>query len=472
MQNIIEQNKSPQTAAPALSSAKIHPAHPHPANHPANSNQSNHSKHDFLTRLPIYFKGTQKLPKTHPSRNRQNSRKTNPATPSPNFHPNHTHPPCLPPPPNGKNSSQTNPKNRNYFPSHILFFIGGNNSPVLPLQNPNYYPLANLPGRDSISVTVLSFSASLTRRAALLSSGLGLLSLRAAADPAPRNLKVAIFSKHLQFLQGVELARAAAEMGFDGIDLTVRSGGHVEPSRAAEDLPPLVALIRQHQLEVPMVTTDIVDADTPHARTVLQTMANLGIRYYRWGGFKYTADQPLAAQLDAFHKRSATLAALNAEYQVCAMYHTHSGIDLVGAPVWDMVEILKSLNPAAIGINYDIGHATVEGGLGGWKDSFRAAQPYLRGVAVKDFLWQKESADYQPAWVPLGEGMVRFPAFFLLLAQTQFDGPLQLHFEYPLFGADAGKRQLTADPSQVFSAMRRDLRQLHVFLKNAGLSHA
>ena len=304
-----------------------------------------------------------------------------------------------------------------------------------------------------------------TRRAALLSS-LGLFDLRS------RNLKVAIFSKHLQFLQGAELAHAAAEIGFDGIDITVRFGGHVEPARVAEDLPPLVAIIRRQGLAVPMVTTDIVDAASPHARNVLKTLADLDIRYYRWGGFKYTSGQPLAAQIAAFHKRSAELAALNAEYKVCAMYHTHSGVDLVGAPVWDIFEILKSLDPTVIGINYDIGHATVEGGLGGWIDSFRIAQPYIRGIAVKDFLWQKESTDYQPTWVPLGQGMVRFPTFFSLLAQTSFDGPLQLHFEYPLAGADAGKRQLTGDPAQVFSAMKRDLRQLRIYLKDAGLSHA
>jgi sugar phosphate isomerase/epimerase len=323
------------------------------------------------------------------------------------------------------------------------------------------------PRRDTISVTV-----PFTRRAAFLSTGLGLLPLHAVNGASPRNLKVAIFSKHLQFLQGAELARAAAEMGFDGIDLTVRSGGHIEPARVVEDLPPLVALLRQYQLAVPMVTTDIVDPDTPHARAVLKTIADLGIRYYRWGGFKYTANEPITTQIAAFHKRSAALAALNAEYQVCAMYHTHSGVDLVGAPVWDMVEILKSLDPNAVGINYDIGHATVEGGLGGWIDSFRIAQSYIRGIAVKDFLWQKDKTDYQPAWVPLGEGMVRFPAFFAMLAQTPFGGPLQLHFEYPLFGADAGKRQLTADPNQVLSAMRRDLRQLRVYLKTAGLSNA
>jgi sugar phosphate isomerase/epimerase len=308
-----------------------------------------------------------------------------------------------------------------------------------------------------------------TRRAVLLT---GVTFVRLTAALAKRNLKVAIFSKHLQFLESAELARAAAEIGFDGIDLTVRSGGHVDPARAAEDLPPLVSVIRQHDLDVPMVTTDIVDSTSPHAHTLIKTLAKLGIRYYRWGGFKYSGDQPLAGQFEDFRRRSAQLAALNAEYQVSAIYHTHSGVDLVGAPVWDIFEILKDLNPNAVAINYDVGHATVEGGLGGWIDSFRLAEPYIRGVALKDFVWQKGPREnWDPAWVPLGQGMVRFPRFFSLLANTAFNGPVQLHFEYPLGGAEAGKRQLTIDRQQVFSAMRRDLRQLRTYLNDAGLSH-
>jgi L-ribulose-5-phosphate 3-epimerase len=49
---------------------------------------------------------------------------------------------------------------------------------------------------------------------------------------------------------------------------------------------------------------------------------------------------------------------------------------------------------------------------------------------------------------------------------------VQLHFEYPLGGADAGKRQITIDREQVFSAMRRDLQQLRSYLSDAGLSNA
>ncbi len=309
-----------------------------------------------------------------------------------------------------------------------------------------------------------------TRRAALVT---GLALLRLAAGDTKRNLKVAIFSKHLQFLQGAELAHAAAEMGFNGIDITVRAGGHIDPAHVAEKLPPLVSLIRHNGLEVPMVTTDIVDSSSPHARNVLKTLNTLGIRYYRWGGFKYEDDQPFSRQIEGFRRRSAQLAALNAEYRVCAIYHTHSGVGLVGAPVWDIFQILNGLDPENVAINYDVGHATVEGGLGGWIDSFRLAEPYIRGVAFKDFFWQKDARKgWEPNWVPLGQGMVRFPTFCSMLARTPFEGPVQLHFEYSLGGADAGHRDITIPREQVFSAMRRDLRQLRTYLDASGLSHA
>jgi len=309
-----------------------------------------------------------------------------------------------------------------------------------------------------------------TRRTAVL-AGLT-VPLSRAASPE-RKLRIAIFSKHLQFLEGEELARAAATLGFNGIDLTVRKGGHIEPARAAEDLPPLAALIRAHGLDIPMVTTDIIDSASPHARTVLKTLAKLGIRYYRWGGFTYDAHEPISRQFSRFHERAAGLAALNAEYGVCAIYHTHSGVGLVGAPVWDIFEILKNLDSRAVAINYDIGHATIEGGLGGWIDSFRAAEGYIRGLAFKDFLWRKNAAGvWDAVWVPLGEGMVRFPTFCTMLQQSDFDGPVQLHFEYPLGGADAGKRTITVGRNEVFAAMRRDLSRLRGYLRSAGVACA
>lgn len=319
-------------------------------------------------------------------------------------------------------------------------------------------------------------STSFSRRSVLtagvvLASGSLAKSQPVANTSDPAKLKVAIFSKHLQFLQGAQLAEAAANIGFDGIDITVRKGGHVDPERVRHDLPPLVKLIRQHGLEVPMITTDIVDAETPYARDVMATMSELSIRHYRWGGFKYTDDHPIVAQLHDLRPKIAKLAQLNSEYGVGAMYHTHSGVDLVGASIWDLHELLDGLDPNSVGINYDVGHATIEGGVGGWINSFRISGDHLRGIAVKDFIWEKRSSgEWHPQWVPLGDGMVHLSKFFGMVAAANFHGPLQLHFEYPLGGAESGKRHIAISQNEVFHAMERDLRRLRGYLEESHLS--
>ena len=294
-------------------------------------------------------------------------------------------------------------------------------------------------------------------RRAVLAGAAALLARPAAAK---EKLKVSIFSKHLQFVQGAELAKAASDLGFDGVDITVRKGGHVEPQRVKQDLPGLVAILRKQGLEVPMVTTDIADADTPFAEDVIRTAAELGIRHYRSGGLKYTADQPLPAQLDAFRVRLEGLARLNAKYQSCAMYHTHSGVGLVGAPIWDLYVMMKDIDPKLVGINYDIGHATIEGGLGGWIASYRVAGPHVRGIAVKDYVWAKDARGrWREQWCPIGEGMVHFPEFFSMVAASGFNGPLQVHYEYELPKERAGE----------YAAMKRDLTTLRGYLEKAAL---
>ena len=60
---------------------------------------------------------------------------------------------------------------------------------------------------------------------------------------ADTRLKIHIFSKHLQFLNYEDMANAAAEMGFDGIDLTVRPNGHVLPEQV-EISPEITVRVR------------------------------------------------------------------------------------------------------------------------------------------------------------------------------------------------------------------------------------
>ncbi len=303
--------------------------------------------------------------------------------------------------------------------------------------------------------------------AALQVSGIG--GTAAAAVPARRN-PVCIFSKHLHFLNWEELAATAAEIGFDGVDLTVRAGGHVEPERVEKDLPAAAGIIRKAGLELPMVTAGIVDTHTPHLESMLQTFHALGIPKYRWGGFKWIDGQSLPKRMEELKLEWARLAEMNRKYNLCAIYHTHSGAE-VGASIWDLWYILKDLDGSSLGINYDSAHGTIEGGLGGWIASLRLASPMLKGIAVKDFSWAKNSRGvWAPAYCPLGEGMVDFKQFFALVRAADFAGPVQLHFEYPLGGADKGNKTITIPKSQVVDAMRKDLNKLRGWLRESGLS--
>lgn len=310
----------------------------------------------------------------------------------------------------------------------------------------------------------------MTRRDLLTSAALASASLLRAQSPS--KLKIAIFSKHLQFLQGAALAKAVNDLGAEAIDLTVREGGHVEPARVKQDLPPLVKLLREAGLETPMVTAGIIDATTPFAADILATLSELGIKYYRWGGFKWEKNKPIQQQINELRPRVAALAALNAKYQTTAMYHTHSGVGQVGASIWDLHEILQGQDPNLVSVNYDIGHATIEGGLGGWIESFRITGAHLKGIAVKDFIWEKNPKGvWHEAWQPIGTGMVKFPQFFDMVRAANFNGPLQLHFEYPLGGAEHGKvKDLTMSQADILAAMKRDTTAVRSLLVAAKLA--
>ena len=299
----------------------------------------------------------------------------------------------------------------------------------------------------------------------------GALAAGAAGASTASPLKLSVFSKHLQWAGWDEMAAVAKECGFDGVDLAVRKGGHVLPERVADDLPRAFEAVRKAGLEMPMITAGIVDAGSPHAEEILKAASALGIRNYRWGGFRYDDKKPIPDQLAALKPRVQELAELNRRHNMTAMYHTHSGME-VGAPIWDLWVILRDSDPKYTGVNYDIGHATVEGGLGGWIRSAQLTAPYMLGVALKDFLWAKNRrGEWQPAWCPPGEGMVNFPKFFGMLKAAGFSGPVQLHFEYEgIGGADRGATKLEIPKPELIAKMKRDVAFYRAKLRDAGLA--
>src|SRR5262247_3260451 len=118
----------------------------------------------------------------------------------------------------------------------------------------------------------------MNRREFLYASALIVGTLQSSPRPSAR-LKIDIYGRHLLWLKSAEeVAMAAKQTGYDGVDVNVRANGqgHVLPERVAQDLPPFVATIRKHGLEVSAITPSIADAETPYAESILRTASELG----------------------------------------------------------------------------------------------------------------------------------------------------------------------------------------------------
>lgn len=265
------------------------------------------------------------------------------------------------------------------------------------------------------------------------------------------------------------IAELVKECGYDGVDINVRPGaqGHVAPDRVKQDLPPFVAAVRKHGVQVSAITPPIADAESPFAEDILATASSIGITHYWWGTFRYAAGQPIMAQLEALKPRVAKLAALSAKYKMTAMYHTYAG-NAVGTPIWDLLSILKDHDPAHLGFHYDVGHMVREGANGLWATNLRAAGKYVTGVSVKDFVWAKsQDGRWRTEWAPLGEGLVQLDEMAKILAEIDFAGPIENQPEYP--DGMGGASTLTIPRERFVAAMQKDQQALRKALAGAGL---
>jgi sugar phosphate isomerase/epimerase len=165
----------------------------------------------------------------------------------------------------------------------------------------------------------------------------------------------------------------------------------------------------------------------------LQAASNVGIPYFRIGGQRYDMTGHPLEQLKQFSEEVRSLTKLAEEFRITAGYHNHSGYNNVGAAVWDLQRMIEAIGSERLGSNFDIGHAVVEGAFGVWQINARVIAPHVKMMAVKDFVWNRNT----PQWVPLGEGIVQTAEFLKIAKQAGFAGPISLHFEYDTPSRDA-----------------------------------
>jgi sugar phosphate isomerase/epimerase len=299
----------------------------------------------------------------------------------------------------------------------------------------------------SSRITRRDFVAQTTLAAALTTVAPGL----ARAEPGPR-FKIIAFSKPFAQLGPDETADLVAEVGWDGIECPVRAkAGQIAPERVEEDLPKMVEALKKRGKEVTIVTTEITKIN-PLAEKILRTTAKLGIKKYRFGFERYTAEKSIPETVREVGAALKDFAALNHELGLQGGWQNHSGTDMVGAPLWDLWTMIKELDPQDIGVCFDIGHATLEGGLS-WPIQARLLEPFYVAAFLKDFRWEKTAKGWEPIWCNFGEGAVH-QSFLTHLKASSFAGPLCQHHEYKTLGT--GK--------EMIANMKKDLATLHEWL--------
>jgi sugar phosphate isomerase/epimerase len=266
----------------------------------------------------------------------------------------------------------------------------------------------------------------MNRRQFLAATALACAAPMTFAQTGPRYIIIG-FTKPFQDLNHEQCADTVAQIGWDGIECPVRPKGQIEPERAADELPKLIEALKKCGKEISLITTDIVKADAS-AQKLLRLAGQLGIKRYRLGALSYNLNKPVAPQVNEAAAALRDIAAMNKEIGITGGVQNHSGADRFGCAIWDIWTAIKDLDPRHLGTIFDIGHATIEGGLS-WPLEARLMEPHFVAVYVKDPRMQKNARAPRAEWVPLGEGLVG-KAFFDWLKTTKFNGPISHHAEY------------------------------------------
>jgi hypothetical protein len=300
-------------------------------------------------------------------------------------------------------------------------------------------------------------------------------------DPPPApHLQWQLWSRHLQWVStqaqaaadpygvGLLIGQYALASGYPAVGLTVRNGGHVDPTQVATHLPLMLKGIRATGCLCNHIGTDVnppIDPEdttwitTQRVHQVLSVARANGIERYRCANRGFTANtfgEEMQDQLDVMRGNYQRLADINEHYRLNALYHTQTSL---GVTVWEFVRLLQGpttsesrhgrpqrghwnddrpIDARRVGINFAIGHVGREMPLNGWQTALRYALPHVRGVALHapQINRNAETGRLQNTVVPAAQSHVDFTAFFRYLLQGAYNGASEVQIEHSIVGAN------------------------------------
>jgi sugar phosphate isomerase/epimerase len=268
------------------------------------------------------------------------------------------------------------------------------------------------------------------------------------------NRPIAFFTKPLDGFEPEFMAETLAMAGINGFDLAVRPGGRVEPEKIDDELPKVIETGKKYGLSCDMMVSSIREANR-ETKNVLKTASSCGVKHYRLGYFNYDFKAGIPASLEKIREDLQPLADLNRQYHIQAGYQNHTGTR-VGAPMWDVWELIRDFPVSQLSSQFDIQHAVTEGAAS-WPLALRLLSKNIGSLAVKDFTWEIRDRKPRIIPVPMGEGIVDFDLFFSLLRELEISVPVSLHVEYPFLGKDEENLSLLEKQKIIVGKLKHDV---------------
>jgi len=266
---------------------------------------------------------------------------------------------------------------------------------------------------------------------------------------------IVVFEKPIQNLSYDVIGEELAKMGLQGIEATVRKGGHIDPKQAEAEVPKMVASLAKNGQKALIAATNVLEVNAETEKLLYILKAN-GIRHYRMDYYRYDLKKSPLAQLRENTAKLKDLAVMNKEIGVQSLYQIHSGHQYAGSLSWDAAIMFEKIDPDHAAVAFDLRHIRGETG-----NSFEMAlanlRPHIRSIYVKDAIWGGERTN-QLKNVPLDTGFVD-KATFDMVREGLGVMPLSLHMEW-------GKSQLYPK-DEVMEALKfiaRDVKTLKSWL--------
>jgi len=254
-----------------------------------------------------------------------------------------------------------------------------------------------------------------------------------AEEAASQNSKprVCVYSEQFQSLSISEFCQVLKQMGVDGLDLTVRPGGHIERQNVSDELPDAVRSARDHGLEIMMLTAGITAPDR-NAEEILAACQRQGIDRIKLGYYRAEGFGTLAKHLDAIRSQLKDVVNLAAKYNVRPCVHVHSGLTIPSNGIM-LYYLIRDIPPERIGAYLGSHHMTITGGAGNWRQAIDLLAPWVSLVALKNFQRERLDRDetgqqkWRTNYCRLEDGIAPIPEFVSTIHQSRYRGFDTLH---------------------------------------------